>query len=173
MLTIGASVFGVVKFSIKAHKTYITQTCKSKKIYNCAIVLSQIYDGTVAISQISYNIFYSKITTSLSLFSVSSSLPLSKTLQAPLSLAHSGGSFMVWAWVRWRHGSWVWWRNILVSNDGLLKLTDDELLKLADDWDLCSRSPMIFLLLMGFCFLVFNLIVGVLLILRLSFCLDI
>ena len=77
------------------------------------------------------------------------------------------------AWVRWRHGSWVWWRNVLVSNDGLLKLTDDELLKLADDWDLCSRSPMIFLLLMGFCFLVFNLIVGVLLILRLSFCLDI
>ena len=103
MLTIGASVFGVVKFSIKAHKTYITQTCKSKKIYNCAIVLSQIYDGTVAISQISYNIFYSKIFASLSLFSVSSSLPLSKTLQALLSLAHSGGSFMVWAWVQ--HGS--------------------------------------------------------------------
>ena len=89
----------MLKFSIKAHKTYITQTCKSKKIYNYAIVLSQRYDGTVAISQISYNIFYSKITTSLSLFSVSSSLPLSKTLQAPLSLAHSGGSFMAWAWV--------------------------------------------------------------------------
>ena len=103
MLTIGASVFGVVKFSIKAHKTYITQTCKSKKIYNCAIVLSQIYDGTIAISQISYNIFYSKIFASLSLFSVSSSLPLSKTLQALLSLAHSGGPFMVWAWVQ--HGS--------------------------------------------------------------------
>ena len=134
----------------------LTRTCKLKKIYNCATVSFQIYDNTVAQSQISYVVFYSKSLLFLSLQCLFSSPSLqnnSSSSLSHLSLAHDGGYFLAWGYVR--HGSWVWWRELdrgssdvdvgwrcglLVSDDRLLSPPMTEIcaqaLPLIDDWDL-------------------------------------
>ena len=92
-------------FSIKVLKTLITRTCKSKKNCNCATVQSQIYDGTIVQSQISNIVFYSKSLLFLSLRCLFCSPAIHNNPNSSfshLSLAHSGGYFLAWAYVR--HG---------------------------------------------------------------------
>ena len=98
----------------------LTRTCKPKKIYNCATIPSQIYDGIVAQSQISYIVFYSKSLLVLSLQFLFSSPSLqnnSSSSLSHLSLAHGGGYFLTWAYVQ--RGSWIWRRELGRGSSGV------------------------------------------------------
>ena len=83
----------------KPQKYPVTWTCKPKKNYNCAIVLLQICNGTIAQLQTNLIYFIPSLSSSIFVSLLSLNIPsLSLTY-----LSHNGGIFWRGLWVR--HGS--------------------------------------------------------------------
>ena len=83
----------------KPQKYPVTQTCKPKKIYNCATIPLQICNNTIAQLQTNIIYFIPSLSSSIFVSLLSLNIP-SLSLTYP---SHGGGIFWRGSWVR--HGS--------------------------------------------------------------------